>query len=199
MCWSPGVIHSDFPKDLLPLEEFLASGDPNIDPEDGHPIALESILRESAKYKTPPMFVAEDSEYVIKDPLLAANVPEWLVKSRQVATGGRRRVLENGADVLSSSDEEDPDMKPDEEQKMYTPGMDPSAGPIHLSTSQAAAQRFYAKANRAAGFPEPPQSFRLSADAQTMQEAEEAITRSRAANCLGLPDEWFEGGRSACR
>jgi hypothetical protein len=171
----------------LPLEEFLASGDPNIDPEDGHSIALESILRESAKYKTPPMFVMENSEYVTEDPVLSANVPEWLAKSRQVATGGRRRVLEDGRDVLSSSDEDDEKMVPDEEQGMYAPGMDPKIGPIRLSSSQAASQRLHAKATRAAGFPEPPQSVRLSTDAMTMEEAEAATTRSRAVVASASP------------
>jgi hypothetical protein len=138
--------------------EFLASGDPNIDPEEGHPIALETILHESAKYKTPPLFVMENSAYVTEDPVLSASVPEWLAKSRQIATGGRRRVLENGRDVLNSSDEDDEKMVADEEQGMYAPGMDPEAGPIHLSTSQAATQRFFGK------------SMRLASEAQSESE-----------------------------
>jgi hypothetical protein len=172
-----------FPKDLPQLEGFLATSDPNVDPGDGHPIAYEAILRESAKFETPPLFVKEDSAYVTEDPVLSANVPEWLAKSRQVATGGRRRVLEDGADVMSSRDEEDPNMKPDKEKRMYVPGMDPKAGPIHLTTVQAATQRLYAKATRAAGFPEPTQSVRLATDAQAfalMEEADKATTRSRA-------------------
>jgi hypothetical protein len=71
-----------FPKDLPQLEEFLATTDPNCDPDDGHPIAYEAILRESAKFDTPPLFVKEDSEYVTNDPILSANVPEWLAQSR---------------------------------------------------------------------------------------------------------------------
>jgi hypothetical protein len=31
-----------FPKDLPQLEEFLATSDPNVDPEDGHPLAYEA-------------------------------------------------------------------------------------------------------------------------------------------------------------
>jgi hypothetical protein len=186
-----------FPKDLPQLEGFLATSDPNVDPEDGHPIAYEAILRESAKFETPPLFVKEDSAFVTEDPVLSANVPEWLAKSRQVATGGRRRVLENGADVLNSSDEEDPNMKPDEEEKMYMPGMDPKAGPIHLTSVQASTQRFYAKATRAAGFPEPTQSVVLSRDAQTfvsMEEADEATTWSRVVVASASP---FTGTKAA--
>jgi hypothetical protein len=89
--------------------------------------------------------------------------------------------------VVDSSDEDDPDMEPDKEKKMYTPGMDPKAGPIHLSSVQAMTQRLFGKATRAAGFPEPPQSIRLSTDANTMEEAEAAVTRSRAVTASASP------------
>jgi hypothetical protein len=135
-----------FPKDLFQLEEFLATGDPNIDSEDGHPIAYEATLRESQKYETTPLFLKEDCERVVNDPHLAANVPEWLAKSRQVATGNRRRVLEDGADVENSSDEDDPKMKPDELSGMYTAEMDPKAGPRVLPQSQVAYQRAVGRA-----------------------------------------------------
>jgi hypothetical protein len=172
-----------FPKEPTQLEAFLATADPNCDPEDGHPIAYEAILRESQKFETAPLFLREDCSVVTNDPMLAANVPEWLAKSRQVATGNRRRVLEDGADVMSSSDEDDPDMKPDKEKGMYTSEMDPKAGPRTLSQAEAMRQRMIAKANRAAGFPEPPQSFRLSTDAQmflSSAEVDASVTRSRA-------------------
>jgi hypothetical protein len=96
-----------YPKDLPQLDEFLATRDPNVDPEDWHPMAYEVILRDSAKYETTPLFLREDSNPVTSDPILAAKVPEWLAISRQVATGNRRRVLENGIDQTDSSDEYD--------------------------------------------------------------------------------------------
>jgi hypothetical protein len=130
------------------LEEFLATGDPNVDPEDGHPLAYETILRESQKYETTPLFLKEDCEMVVNDPHLAANVPEWLAKSRQVATGNRRRVLEDGIDVTDSSDEDDPKMKPDELTGVYTAEMDPKEGPRVLSSSEAAHQRMVGKARK---------------------------------------------------
>jgi hypothetical protein len=71
------------------LDAFLSTCDPNVDPEDGHPIAYEAILRESQKFEITPLFLREDCDMVANDPLLAANVPEWLAKSRQVATGNR--------------------------------------------------------------------------------------------------------------
>jgi hypothetical protein len=137
-----------FPKDLPQLDEFLVTCDPNADSEDGHSLAYEAILRESQKFETTPLFLREDCDMVVNDPLLAANVPEWLPKSRQVATGNSRRVLEDGADVMSSSDEDDPKMKPDELTGVYTAEMDPKAGPQVLSPSQAAYQRAVGKARK---------------------------------------------------
>jgi hypothetical protein len=135
-----------YPKDLPQLDELLVTCDPNVDPEDGHPMAYETILQESAKYEPTPLFLREDSNPIISDPTLAAKVPEWLAISRQVATGNRRRVLENGIDVMDSSDEDDPTMKPDKLTGMYTAEMDPKAGPKVLTPTEAAFQRAAGKA-----------------------------------------------------
>jgi hypothetical protein len=56
-----------YPKDLTQLEEFLGTYDPNVDPEDGHPIAYEVILRESSKYEATPQFWREDSTRIVSD------------------------------------------------------------------------------------------------------------------------------------
>jgi hypothetical protein len=115
--------------------------------------------------------------------MLAANVPEWLAKSKQVATGNRRRVLEDGVDVMSSSDEDDPKRVPEKERGMYTSEMNPTADPRVLSEAEVMNQRMIAKANRAAGFPDPPQSFTLSTDAQMfppVAAVDESVTRLRA-------------------
>jgi hypothetical protein len=53
---------------------------------------------------------------------------------------------------MNSSDEDDPDMKPDELTGMYTEGMDPKKGPVMLSPSQVAAQKAAARAPK----PRPP-------------------------------------------
>jgi hypothetical protein len=55
--------------------------------------------------------------------------------------GNRRRVLEDGDDVMNSDDEIDEKMKPDELTGMYTAEMDPKQGPCKLSQSEAAHQR----------------------------------------------------------
>jgi hypothetical protein len=73
--------------------------------------------------------------------------------AKQVATGNRRRVLENGDDKMNSSDEDDPDMKPDVLEGMYTDGMDPEKGPVKLTQAQVAAQKAAAKAMKASKAP----------------------------------------------
>jgi hypothetical protein len=123
------------------LGAVISSGDPNIDNVDGHPIAYEVILRESQQFENHPIFVKEDSEQVVNHPVYADKVPEWMAISKQVATGNRRRVLENGEDKMDSDDADDPDMKPDELTGMYTEEMDPSKGPVLLTQSQVAAQK----------------------------------------------------------
>jgi hypothetical protein len=130
-----------YPRDLTQLEEFLASGDPNVDLDDGHALAYATILQESAKFETTPVFLNEDSEPVTSDPFLSEKVPEWMAKTKQVATGCRRRTLENGPDVENSDDEEDPNMKPDTCEGAYTAEMDPKKGPKKFSQSEAARQR----------------------------------------------------------
>jgi hypothetical protein len=42
---------------------------------------------------------------------------------------------------MNSSDEDDPDMKPDVLEGMYTEGMDPEKGPVKLTQAQASLQR----------------------------------------------------------
>jgi hypothetical protein len=55
----PTALNDFFPKDLPQLEEFLSTSDPNVDPEDGHPLAYEAILRECQKFEITPLFLKE--------------------------------------------------------------------------------------------------------------------------------------------
>jgi hypothetical protein len=130
-----------YPKELTQLDAVLSSGDPNIDSENGHPIAYERVLRESQKFDNPPLFLREDSEQITSDPKMTESVPKWMCMAERVATGSRRRVLENGPDTWKSDDEANEDVLPDEEHDMYTPEMDPKAGPVKLSQHEAARQR----------------------------------------------------------
>jgi hypothetical protein len=121
------------------LDAFLSSGgDPNISSEDGHPIALNTILREGQSFEIPPTFLREDSVQAASDPRIAGRTASWMAISRQVAVGNHRRVLENGEDVMDSDDEVDEKMQPDVLEGMYTAEMDPKQGPRKLSRSEAA-------------------------------------------------------------
>jgi hypothetical protein len=130
-----------YPKELPQLEQVLNTGDPNIDSADGHPIAYSAILRAAQSFERPPIFLKEDSEQITDNPELVDKVPEWMNLVSQVATGNRRRVLEDGPDKMNSDDEEKEDVKPDEELSIYAPGMDSKKGPVMLSASQVAAQK----------------------------------------------------------
>jgi NACalpha-BTF3-like transcription factor len=140
------------------LEQVLSAGDPNIDRADGHPIAYTAILQAFQSFEKPPIFVKEDSEQVIENPEIAEKVPEWMNLASQVATGNRGRVLEDGPDKMNSDDEEKEHVKPDEEPNMYVDGMDPTKGPVMLSSSQAAAQRAAAQALKSQKAPPRSQS-----------------------------------------
>jgi hypothetical protein len=169
----------------------LSTRDPNIDSEDGHPIAYQAILQHSDGYENPPVFLKEDSEPVVSNPIMSGKVPEWMASAGQMATGERQRVLEDGEDKMRSSDEDDPKMKPDVLTNMYTSEMDPTKGPHKLSASEVLQQRATAQAIRAAGFPDPPQSFRLSTDAYTLQSS--GPTRTPSSPSFEAEDggEWM--------
>jgi hypothetical protein len=109
-------------------------------------------------FENPPVVLKEDSEIIISDPVVSEKVPEWMAIAKQVATGNRRRVLENGDNKMNSSDEDDPDMQPDVLTGMCTEGMDPEKGPIKLTQAQVAAQKAAAKARNTSVAPSSSQS-----------------------------------------
>jgi hypothetical protein len=174
-----------FPKELVQLEEFLATVDPNVDPEDGHPIAYAKILEEAQKFELAPRFIKEDSEVVANDPVLSANVPEWMAKAQQVATGSHRRVLENGRDIENSEDEDDEDMKPDELHNMYTAEMDPKEGPKVLTPSEVAYQRAAGRALKSAIQP-PPTPERKPTPLTSPTNSDEEEMSADQSRALGL-------------
>jgi hypothetical protein len=100
----------------------------------------------------------EDCEHIVRDEVWSEKVPEWMNLAAQVATGNRRRVLEDGPDKMNSDDEESEDMKPDEEPNMYAPGMDPRKGPLMLSQAQVASQKSAAQAQKELRVPPRSQS-----------------------------------------
>jgi hypothetical protein len=88
-----------YPKELTALDAVLSTGDPKIDHEDGRPIAHEHVLRKKSKSENPPVFLSEDSDQITSNPAMANSVPIWMCMDERVATGSRRRVLEDGKDT----------------------------------------------------------------------------------------------------
>jgi hypothetical protein len=78
----------------------------------------------------------------------------------QVATGNRKRILEDGPDVINSDDDDAlEDVKPDEEKGMNTAETDPKQGPVKLTQAQAAYLRAAGQALKASKVPpqtQPP-------------------------------------------
>jgi hypothetical protein len=135
-----------YPKELTQLDIVLSSGDPNADAESGHPIAYQEVLAAAQSYEHPPIFLREDSERITSDALMSSEVPKWMCMAERVATGSRRRVLENGPDTWHSDDEAIEDVLPDEEHDMHTSEMDPKKGPMKIPQTEAARQRAAANA-----------------------------------------------------
>jgi hypothetical protein len=133
------IIH---PKEMTKLTEVLREQNPSLDQEDGHQLAYTVILQSASAYEHPPVFVPEDHEQLQSDPEIARRVAEWMNTAAKVATGNRRRVLEDGRDVMRS-DEEDAispkDAEPDEEHGMYAPGCT-SLDQAKMTEEQAQAQ-----------------------------------------------------------
>jgi hypothetical protein len=148
-----------YPKEISQLETVLSTGDPNIDPEDGHPIAYTKLLQASQSFEHPPIFLKEDSEQITQDPVMAEKVPVWMTTAAQVATGNRKMVLEDGPDVMNSDDDDALEEEHgDKLTGVYTPGMDPKKGPVVLTQEQAAFQRAAAQALKAQAQKVPPRS-----------------------------------------
>jgi hypothetical protein len=59
------------------LETVLSTANPNVDPEEGHPIAYQRVLAAAAEFENPPLFFKEDCVTVTSDPVKSAAVPKW--------------------------------------------------------------------------------------------------------------------------
>jgi hypothetical protein len=127
------------PADISPIEEALSDFSQNpSEAEDGSHIALSKILEHAAEYASPPRFLREDSSEIQNDPELAAAAPIGLSTAAQVSVGSRDYVLENGPDVMNSSDEDSPQEERGEVLTgMYTSGL---SAPVLLFRSEVAHQ-----------------------------------------------------------
>jgi hypothetical protein len=135
-----------YPKDLVQLDAVLSTGNPNVAPESGHPIAYERILAHAQTFENPPIFIKADAERISSNPKMSELVPSWMCTAERIATESRRRVPEDGPDTWNSDDEAAEDILADEEKGAYTAEMDPKLGPKKLSSHEAARQRAAANA-----------------------------------------------------
>jgi hypothetical protein len=135
-----------YPKEMTKLTEVLSTKNPNVDPEDGHQLAYSIILQTAQAYEHPPLFMSEDNDQITSNEVMKESVAEWMNTAAKVATGNRRRVLEDGRDVMNT-DEEDAikHVEPDEENGMYAPGCS-SIDQARMTQEQVLAQKAAAQA-----------------------------------------------------
>jgi hypothetical protein len=113
----------------------------NVEEDKGHHIAYQKVLAAAQTYEHPPLFLSEDCDQITSEPGKAEEVANWMCIAERVATGNRKRVLEDGPDTWCSDDEAKEDVEADKELGMYTSEMDPKKGPKKLSQAEAARQR----------------------------------------------------------
>jgi hypothetical protein len=100
-----------------------------------------AILGESDQYECRPLFLREDDDQITSHPVRAVEIAKWMITAARVATGNRRRVLEDGPDVMNSDDEDSKKEEHGEElHGMYAQGC-ASLEQTRLTEQQAQAQR----------------------------------------------------------
>jgi hypothetical protein len=103
----PGQRVIIYPAEVPQLEEAMNAFAQNQIPlEDGDDIALSKMLEGSRQFENSPRFFREDGEEIRSNPEFATSVPLWMNIAAQASTEGRQLVLENGSDVMNSSDED---------------------------------------------------------------------------------------------
>jgi hypothetical protein len=141
------IYPAEMPQFAEAMDEFL--NNPS-EYEDGSHIAFIKIIEKCADYQSIPRFLREDCEAIRSDTELATKVPIWMNTAAQVSVGSRDYVLENGPDVMNSSDEDSPKEEHGEALTgMYTEGL---KAPVMLSQSEVAHQKAAAAALKSIGF-----------------------------------------------
>jgi hypothetical protein len=130
-----------YPKELTGLPQVLASRNIIIPDEEDHSELYSAILQASDSFERPPLFLREDCDQITSHPVWSVEVPKWMITAARVATGSRRRVLENGPDTMNSGDEDAvTEEHGDELSGMYAPGC-VSLDDARLTEEQAQKQR----------------------------------------------------------
>jgi hypothetical protein len=88
-----------YPPTLPDFSRVLSGDTSNL--SEGHEIAYQRISDVFSLYEVPPAFYPADSQS-FGDLPIADRVPSWMNIAAQVSVGGRKQVLEDGADVCNS-------------------------------------------------------------------------------------------------
>jgi hypothetical protein len=145
-----------YPKEITGLPQMLTSRNVVVDDDvEDHSELYAAILAESDQFECPPLFMREDCDQLTSHPVWATKIKEWMITAARVATGSRRRVLEDGPDVMNSDDE---DSKKEEHGDkltgMYANGCS-SFDQARLTEQQAQAQRASATFSGSMSLPAP--------------------------------------------
>jgi hypothetical protein len=179
-----------YPADRPLLEEEMSEFLKNpSDLEEGKHIAYSLIAEKCADFETSPQFYRSDSDFAQSDPILASSVPHILSTAAQVSVGSRNFVLEEGPDIVNSSDEDSPEEEHGEKlEGMYTSGL---KAPVVLSQSDVAPQRAAAEQLKAIGWgkwidSDAPDLTSTTSD--WSQTAPSSPTQTRCASRFDDPD-----------
>jgi hypothetical protein len=138
-----------YPPTLTQFSRVLSGDTSNL--SEGHEIAYQRISDVFSVYEVPPAFYLD----------IAEKVPGWMNAAAQTSIGGRRKVLENGADVCNSESDSENDEHGEVLTGMYTNSVpkDANGNPIgaacKLSQEQAHELREQAQAVQKPRAPSP--------------------------------------------
>jgi hypothetical protein len=95
-----------YPPELENLGTVITTKNAGADSEEGHGIACERILSASDSFEFPPKFLPSDHED-FEGFAAPPKVAQWTNLSSQIATAGRRQVVEDGRDTSNSDSDSD--------------------------------------------------------------------------------------------
>jgi hypothetical protein len=139
-----------YPPTLDKREEVLATGDTSLDPEPSHEVAYQRIFEAYMSFESPPKFYRSDSTDLAASEI-GEKVPLWMHTAKQISVGGRRQVLEDGADVCNSESDSENEDHGEILTGMYTSDIPvdqegvPLTSAYKLTPEQAAVLRWAAK------------------------------------------------------
>jgi hypothetical protein len=186
-----------YPADMPQIEEAINEFSQNpYEREDGSHIAFSKIIEKCAEYEVPQRILREDSSDLQSDAALASVAPTWLNMASQASVGGRGLVLEDGPDVMNSSDEDSSQEEHGEVLTgMFTDGL---KAPVLLTQSQVAQQKALNAHFKSVGYgnwinsgsncPSSSEGAFSDSDPSRSQSVPSSPSNSRAGSRFDTPD-----------